>query len=362
MKHLRYWLVPLWLVASACESPSDVLPGPGDWVPGSSRFGVRLTVASERDVVRGALPDGRIVFQTRNLAPFGSDWIVASIHPDTGPAREEAAVYRQAFSADVGSLVSTDDRRVLATWTRSLQGLDGCPAPAPAPPEVLGITLYELGPADGTPVASLPNRSAGTGAVTGSGTTNQRVRVTPALREMDASGGNPFGPALARQGSIIYSDGDSLWLTSLGAGTDPEFLGLGAYPAVSPDQKLLALARPVSVDSVVDTIVVPVGIAVCVQEHVEVTSAGWEVVVLDLDSGSETVLGPGLEPVFDPLAARLLARDGGLVWYELGSGARTEVPGSAGSFAPAITAGGSIMAFSRSDDGNTDVFAAPISR
>jgi hypothetical protein len=323
---------------------------------------VRLTVASGRDVVRGVLPNGRIVFQTRNLAPFGSDWIVASIHPDTGPAREEAAVYRQAFAGDVGSLVSADGRRVLGVWTRSYQGLDGCPSPAPPPPDVLGITFYELGPVDGTPVASLPSRSAGTGAVTGSGTTSQRVRVSPALREMDASGGNPFGPALARQGSIVYSDGDSLWLTTLNAGTDPEFLGLGAYPAVSPDHRLVALARPVSVDSVVDTIVVPVGITVCVQEHVDVTAAEWLVVVLDLDSGIETVLGPGIEPVFDPLAGRVLARDGGLVWYELGSGARTEVPGSTGSFAPAITAGGLIMAFSRSDDGNTDVFAAPISR
>jgi hypothetical protein len=227
---------------------------------------------------------------------------------------------------------------------------------------VVSIALAELGSVDGTPVAGLPTRELSTGAAVGSGTGNVRVRVSPALREMDANGGNPFGPALARDGAVVYSDGDSLWLAGLDSGEEPEFLGLGAYPATSQDLRLLAFARPVSVDSTAVQYVVPVGIGVCIQEHVEVTAAGWQIVVRDLDTGDETVLGAGLEPVFDPMAARVLARDGALIWYDLSTGDRSALPGSDGSFAPAIARDGSILAFSRSDNGNTDVFVVPLIR
>jgi hypothetical protein len=200
------------------------------------------------------------------------------------------AVYRSAVLTELGSLVVSEDRRVLTAWVGSDPWIDGCPKPAPPPPSVLEISLYELGAVDGTPMASLPTRSASTGAVIGSGTDFKRVRVSPALRELDASGDNPFGPALARRGSVVDSDGDSLRMVSLGTSTDPELLGLGAYPAVSPDQRLLAFAMPVSVDSVVETYVVPMGRGLCTQEHVEVTNDGWEIGVLDLDSGIEVVL------------------------------------------------------------------------
>jgi hypothetical protein len=312
--------------------------------------------------VRGALPDGRILFRTRDLVPFDRGWLLASIHPDGGPAQEEVAVYRQAYLADVGSLTAAGDRRVLALWVPSVPGIDGCPPPAPPPPAVVSIALAELGSVDGTPVAGLPTRELSTGAAVGSGTGNVRVRVSPALREMDANGGNPFGPALARDGAVVYSDGDSLWLAGLDSGEEPEFLGLGAYPATSQDLRLLAFARPVSVDSTAVQYVVPVGIGVCIQEHVEVTAAGWQIVVRDLDTGDETVLGAGLEPVFDPMAARVLARDGALIWYDLSTGDRSALPGSDGSFAPAIARDGSILAFSRSDNGNTDVFVVPLIR
>lgn len=55
-------------------------------------------------------------------------------------------------------------------------------------------------------------------------------------------------------------------------GIDPGFLGSGAYPAVSPETGWWLFARPPSVDAVVDTIAVLVGITVCVQEHVDVTA------------------------------------------------------------------------------------------
>jgi hypothetical protein len=361
VKRLRLWL-PLLLAAGACESPSDVLPGPGDWVPAASGFGVRLTAAPGPDVVRSILPDGRILFRARDLPPFGAGWVLASIRLDSGPAREEAALYRRAFLADMGSLTAADGRRVLALWTASVPGIDACPTPAPAAPGVVWVELVELGLTDGTPIAALPTRAVRTGAVTGAGTGNLRVRVSPALREADATGGNPFGPALAQGGSIVYSDGDSLWLARIDGSDDPLFLGIGAYPATSPDRRLVAFARPVGLDSTIANYVVPVGIGVCLQEHVEVTNTGWQVVVLDLDSRTETVLGAGLEPVHDPLAARVLARDGGLVWYDLSGAARSDLAGSAGSFAPAISPDGSILAFSRSDNGNTDVFAIRISR
>jgi hypothetical protein len=308
------------------------------------------------------LPDGRILFRTRDLPPFDDGWLLASIDPEGGPAREEVAVYRRAYLDDMGSLATSGDRRLLTLWSASVQGIDGCPPPAPAPPGVVSFALVELGSVDGTPIAALPTRSVSTGAVVGSGTSDLRVRVSPALRESDATGGNPFGPAFARDGAVVYSDGDSLWLTRLDRAAPPVFIGLGAYPATSPDQRLLAFARPISADSTVEVFVVPLGLGVCVQEHVEVRPGGWQVVVLDLESGSETVLGPGLEPVFDPLAARVLARDGALVWYDLGTGGRSELSGSDGSFAPAIAPDGSLLAFSRSDNGNTDVFAVRITR
>lgn len=362
MFHVKH----LWLAAAlfvlACDSPSDVLPGPGEWTPGASPFGARLTFAPGPDVVRGALPSGRVLFRTRDLAPYDGGWLLASIDPGSGPAREEVPVYRRAYLADVGSLAVAGDRRVLALWVPSLPGIDGCPPPAPPPPGVVSIALVELGGVDGTPIADLPTREASTGAAVGSGTGSVRVRVSPALRELDATGGNPFGPALARNGAVVYSDGDSLWLAGLEGGAEPEFLGLGAYPATNPDRRLLAFARPVSVDSTSEQYIVPVGIGVCIQEHVEVTAAGWQIVVRDLDTGAETVLGAGLEPVFDPMAERVLARDAALVWYDLRTGDRAALPGSDGGFAPAIAPDGSTLAFSRSDNGNTDVFVIPLLR
>lgn len=241
------------LALLACQSPSDVLYRVPDAPPLETVGGARLTTGVGPDVVRGFLSNGRVVFRTRGLLPGSADWMVASIAPTGGGGQEEASVYRQAILGDVATLVEKYGRRVLGVWLPASSGIHGCPAPAPAVPGVVGVTFYEIGPVDGAPLSSLAVLSLSTGAVNGAGTAQQRVRVTPALREVETLGVNPFGPVLAPDGRIVYSDGETIWRARIGADQDREAITTGSFPALSTDGRWLAAARPTGVDSAVQT-------------------------------------------------------------------------------------------------------------
>jgi hypothetical protein len=184
--------------------------------------------------------------------------------------------------------------------------------------------------------------------VSGAGTTQQRVRVNPAVRDADRNGTNPFGPVLLEgSDALIYSDGEQLWQADV---TDtalaPVPIGFGAYPALSRDRRTLAYARPWGLDSTVRTFVIPLGFVFCVEEHVEVTAAGWEVVLRDLETGAEEGLTEGFDPAFDPLSARLVVRASDLRWVDLATGSVTPIPATSGAFAPAVSPDGGVLAFS----------------
>lgn len=316
----------------------------------------RVTFGPGSDVVRGFTPDGRLMFRAYDLVPFGRAWILASVPLDGGDVREEVAVYRPALLYDVGSLSSDSTQRVLGLWQAAVPGLHGCPdssiategTPAPRTPSPVGIILYALSATDGVPIASLPSRYVPMTTVSGAGTIQQRVRVNPAVRDADRAGANPFGPVLL-EGSdeLIYSDGEQLWQASVtDTSQTPIPIGFGAYPALSRDRRTLAYARPLGLDSTVGTFVIPLGIVACVEEHVEVTAASWEVVVRDLETSAEVILTTGFDPAFDPQSPRLVVRGPDLRWVDLANGAVTPIPATVGAFAPAVSADGGILAFS----------------
>lgn len=360
----------------ACAQPAEVLQEPESLPPTESKWGLRLTNGPGADVVRGVTPEGRIVYRTRDLIPYGSADVIATIAPTGGTALEEAAIYRQAIEQPVGSLSFANQRRVLATWSLAEPGVHGCPTEVladsggtvirvptgvPDPGPVVGTTVIELDLDDGTAIPSLPSLSIPIDAVEGAGTLNQRVRVLPAHHEVTLRGVNPFGPALLGADSFAISDGEMLWLGSIADGMQP--IGSGAFPAVSPDGATLAFARPLGVDSTVQIYTVTFRLGVCVHEHVDITATGWEIVLRDVASGSEQVVGAGLEPVFDPVAQRLLVRlPSGLHWVAFDGTDLGDLGAPVGAFAPTITPDGLNVAYSYPGDGNTDVFVLPVQR
>jgi hypothetical protein len=114
------------------------------------------------------------------------------------------------------------------------------------------------------------------------------------------------------------------------------------------------------VDSTIDTTSVGAGFSICVQQTVRITATGWEVELHDLSSGAVTNLGSGLEPRFDPLAARLLVRRDALYWIPLGGGSSEIIPNTEGAHSPAIAPDGSIVAFSIGGATDADVYVVRI--
>ena len=358
---------------SACQPPSDVLVEPEKYAPAMEPDGrFRVTSGVTPAEPRGFTPDDRLVFRTRDLPPFGSGWVLVSVPTDSGYVREEAAVYRRALVDEIGALAQLDDRRVLATWKEPLALVQGCPEPAPPVPVPVAFTLHALPPQDGPALSNIPTRfvSAGVTAPRSepgppNAVGNVRVRATPAAREITARGGNPYGPVLVPGGhDVIYADGERIWQASMADTSQPAtFVAAGAYPALSAGGGQLAYARPVGVDSTVEVIIVPAGLGVCVQEHVEITATGWEVIVRDLSTGTEQILGEGLEPAFDPLSARLLVRGPSeLEWIDLATGMRTSIRPTTNAFAPFTALDGSILTFAVAEGGVPSVYFLPIQR
>jgi hypothetical protein len=386
---LRAWFGVALLAAGglmpACKSPSDILYEPPTSAPKIDEQGrLRVTFGSGADVLRGVTPDGRLLFSADNLLPFGPGWVLASVPPAGGQVREEAGVYRPAFPDPIGTMVwqtGGGARRVLALWKQAVPGYHTCPdssmttlgtpGPAPLPVSPVGVQVYALPAEDGTPIISIPSRSFEITPVTIGYTYDvpplvlKRVRVAPAQRDVSQRGANPFGPALVPgTDSLIYSDGEQLWEASTtDTSAAPVLLGEGAYPAVSADGRWLAYARPLGLDSTEQEFTVPLGFAVCVETHVEITAASWEVVLRDIATGEEEVLTDGVEPVFDPMADRLVVRGTDLQWFYLPTHTSVSIIGTRGAFAPAISPDGGVLAFSLFSAGsNSDVYYLRIVR
>lgn len=365
------------LVAAACHAPSDIVSDAPRFTPLQDRDGrYRVTFGAGPDVGRGFMPDGRLLFRAYDLVPFGAEWVLVSVPADGGDVREEAGVYRPALLGDMGALVSDGSRRALVVWKAPLQGVHACPdssltsagdpGPAPRPPTPIELAIYSL-PAQDVPVLSVPVRPASMHAAildsTGTeGTTFVEwwhVRVTPALRDVNRTATNAFGPAmLPGANEMIYSDGEQLWRADMrDSSVPPVSLGMGAYPALSPDGRSLAYARPLGVDSTTQQFRIPVALWVCYQTQVEITADAWEVVIRDLESGTEDVVADGLDPAWDPTGTRLVVRDQSLSWIDLATGTTSPIAATQGAFAPAVSPDGRVLAFSLFSSGsNTDVY------
>ena len=373
---LRRWvsavLLSAMVLVPACKSPSDVVFERPTFAPQLDAQGrLRVTFGPGAEVMRGFTPDGRLLFRADNLVPFGAGSILASVPPTGGQVREEVGVYRTALKDQVGTLVSDGSRRVLAMWNPPIPGYHGCPdssmttlgtpGPAPRPPSPVYMVAFALPARDGMPINSVPARAVWTNAVeiSGVGGLDKRVRVTPALRDVRRTGANPFGPViLPGTDDMIYSDGEHLWRASIAdTSAGPTQLGDGAYPALSPDGHSLAYARSFGLDSTQQVFTVPVGLVSCKQTQVEITAAGWEVVLRDIESGEERVLTDGMEPVWDPSAERLVVRGTELRWFYLSTETSVPIEATTGAFAPAISPDGGVLAFSLFSEGaNTDVY------
>lgn len=376
MPSSRYGAILLAL-STACQSPSDIVSDAPAFTPledADGRF--RVTFGSGPDVARGFTPDGRLLFRAFDLDPFAAGWVLASVPPDGGEVREEAGVYRAAFLDQMGTLVSDGARRALVMWKVPIPGGHGYaassmttfgdPGPAPRPPTPVELAIYSL-PAADVAIASLPVRGVSLNAAfldfqgveNGIAVERRRVRVTPALRDVNRTATNAFGPViLPGTDEMVYSDGEQLWRASmLDSSIAPVSLGAGAYPALGPDGRSLAYARPWGIDSTSQLFTVPFGLMVCYQTQVEISAGGWEVVLRDLDSGAEQVVTDGQEPAWDPSGARLVVRDGSLKWLDIATGTVTIIAATDGAFAPAVAPEGGMLAFSLFTGAtNTDVY------
>ncbi|MDH3497211.1 MAG: hypothetical protein OER21_10630 [Gemmatimonadota bacterium] len=367
MFHVKHRLVvAAWLVGgclagtvlAGCDPPPDAIFTAPTVEPIEAGGRFRITFNSGPDVVRGFDPGGRLLYRSRGLVPFGEEWALLSVPPDGGTVREEVAVYRAAVTSPVANLRFDPTGRTLVLWREPVADVHGCGDPAPSPPSVVGLTLYHLPPRDGAPLSSVPARALELPNVSGAATPTQRVRRTPAEFEATLRGADPFGPAVVPDGSAaIVSDGDSLWRIALGdPASPPEFVAVGAFPAVSPDGRTLAFAEPVGLDSTTTTTVVPRPFVSCVQTTVTISAAAWQVVLYDLASGGQAVLAPGLEPHFDITGARVLVRRDALYWVSRADGSEEALAGTSGAVAPALSPDGTRVAFSLGPVATADVY------
>ena len=356
-------VVPMVVVLlAACERPDDVLFIPEAVPPREIASGLyRVTWHRDADVVRGFTLDGaRIVYQSRNLPGFGPGSYVLSVGVVEGDVRGDFHVYQRALLDTIAHVAFVSMARVLVTWrTVSDDAAISCPN-CPPPPPAFEIGFRRLPPDGIVPIANIPTRSVrlrNQFTVFSSGCPTHTVRIRPAEREILARLVNPFGPVETADGSTgFYSDGETLWrYEPWDASAPPDSIGPGAFPTLSSDGSLLAAAVATVVDSTEG--VCFFGACPCRQETVEIDAAGWEIVLHDLNGGTVTSLGPGLEPAFDPLARRVaVRRPDALYWIELATGTAEIIAGTEGGYAPAVAPDGSKLAFSAETFGNSDVF------
>jgi hypothetical protein len=330
----------------------------------------RVTWNPAADVVRGFTPGGdRIVYQTRDLPGFQRGWGMFSVGVADGAVREEAGIYRLALPDSTAHIVLGSASRLLITWHTVGPGGVTCDnQDCPPPPAAIDVALRRLPLTDGVPISALPVREfaipnhrheprtcAGGGVDPAA---NKFLRIRPAEREITLRRANPYGPVESADGTAgFFSDGETIWRYDPADPAAPaDSLGPGAFPALSPDGQRLAVAVPLGLDS--SSAQCQAGLCPCVQETWTITSTtGWQVMLYDLVSGAVTPLAGGLEPAFDPLEARLvLRRSDGLHWVSLATGEETDILGTDGGYAPAISPDGALLAFTAERYDSPDVF------
>lgn len=350
-------LAALGVAASGCAEPDDTVftrppVAPIEIAPGL----FRATWNPAPDVVRGFTPDGtRIVYQSRDLPGFRRGWAVLSVGLADGAVREEASVYRTALPDTVGHLAIGSVARLLVTWRAVPEGDVTCVG-CPPPPTAVTLALLRLPPADTVPLSALAPRVI-TLPNNASNGCQHRIRIGPAEQELRDRRVNPFGPVELADGTGgYYSDGEAIWRYDPANPTaTPDSIGPGAFPALSPDGQRLAAAVPLGLDSTSGFCVF--GLCPCEQETVTITTTGWQVVLYDLATAAGSPLAPGVEPTFDPLAARLAVRRGdGLYWVDLQTGDAALIPRTDNGYSPAVAPDGSVLAFTAESSGNPDVY------
>jgi hypothetical protein len=348
------------LVITACAEPDDTLFTPPPLPPAEIAPGLfRATWNPEPDVVRGFTADGRIVYRARHLAGLDSGWALVTLGLADGDVREEARIYRLALRDTVGQLVFGPTSRLLVSWRTIVEAGFNCAGLCPAPSAPIGFAVRRLPLTDGAPLSALPTRvvTMPNHAVVTTGCMDTRFRLRPAEQEALERHANPYGPVEPADASAVYySDGETLWrYDPADPAAAPDSLGPGAFPALSPDGRQLAAAVPLGLDS--SSGVCFAGLCPCRLETVTISTTGWAVVLYDPSSGAATQLTDGLEPVFDPLAPRVVVRrPDALYWVDLVTGNASEIPQTEGAYAPAVAPDGSILAFTAERFGNPDVF------
>lgn len=349
------WLALVLLVAWACAEPEDRLFEPTVVAPEEVQPGLfRLTWNEGPDVVRGFTADGRIVYLTGDR-PAPAVVRLLSVSPEGGAAHEEAALYRSSINQPVMDIAFHAGRRLLSVRSPGLAGIhtcDGCPLP----PSAVGLTFLLLEGVDGVALSGVPRLDHDVPVDTGAGTSRPFIRVTPAEQEVRLWGVNPYRPAVV-PGSFetFFSDGETVFRYDAATPGAPTPVTSGSFAAVNGDGSLLAVAAPMGLDSTSGSCTAGLD---CRQTTVMISTTGWQTTIYDVTSLS-VAGGPfaGLEPVFDPVRDRVLVRRfDGLYWIDLGSGAETLVAESSGGFGAALSADGTILAFSANRFGQADVF------
>ena len=344
------------IVQGETSRPQEIAPGL-----------FRLTDNGGGDHPRAFLPDGRVLYQSEELAGAAAGVTLLSLHPDSGEALEQAGAYRAALGTEqLTQLVPGTVRRTLLALTAPIPRSHWCGDPAhptPGPPWA-GWHLYALPPLDGPALSSLlsPEREfpvfVGTGRDSvGAFYTTKRIRIVPAIAEADSLGTNPWGPAVAADEQYAYvSDAERVWRYDLADSTvAPVVVTFGAYPLLSPDGSTLYVARPNITDSALTVTSVQWSLFwSCTQTMVTYTTDGWTLVRRALASGAEDTVGLGVEPATFDDTALVVRRADGIYRVTLTGGEARLVTDSTAT-SPIISPDGRLLVFASRRFGNPDV-------
>lgn len=362
------------LLLIGCEVDRGFVVPPDPGAPLEVRPDIfRLTFHRQPDLVPHWLDSVTVGYRSRNFALFeapldtGALLLARSIRG--GPSQERGRRLREqgtplnllAMSAPV-----TGSAQFIAFWQRAPNDVAVCRLPCPGV-AARGASVVRTDGAATDSLLLLPRWDLQFDRIRDSVGLTDRfvdVRFLPADADALTRGTNPFGPAVSGASpAFVLSDGAAIYRGS-GVPGDPmlDSVTAGAYPALSPDGRLLAFTRIALSDSTTETCTVFAGLGSCIQTTTTVLEASREIWLHTLATGDEQMLLAGAEQAaFDADGSRVVVvTAAGLAWVDVASGGTTPIPNTAGAHSPAVSPDGRYVAFVAEWSGQPDVYFARV--
>lgn len=190
----------------------------------------------------------------------------------------------------------------------------------------------------------------------------------PYQRRFAREGAQVFRPSWSPDGKrLVFSDGLRLYTWTLGEASARVIPGTvdGAWPAWSPDGQTIAYTRLLRNDSSVTTchcVTSRGGIAelqrrIVYEDDVDGQGA---LILIRPDGSGLRVIGEGDAPAWTPNGSLVFRRAGSL-WQANGAGGQARrILHTEGAWEPAVSRDGRKVAFTRTSDGNADIWVVPL--